>query len=144
MPHVRPSSRIPRGLRSARRSSRPKLPCCPSVQCPQRPRSWHALAPVPKGSRVPDYLAPAAYVEETSFRAKRIEGVATSVTAFVGPTLRGPNDDICGDAPDALYSFKDFERAYGDCRDLCIDGKVTRNYVALAAKAFFDNGGRLL
>ena len=29
-------------------------------------------------------------MEETSFRAKSIEGVGTSTTAFVGPTRKGP------------------------------------------------------
>ena len=39
---------------------------------------------------MPEYLAPGVYVEETSFRAKSIEGVGTSTTAFVGPTRTGP------------------------------------------------------
>ena len=39
---------------------------------------------------MPEYLAPGVYVEETSFRAKSIEGVGTSTTAFVGPTRKGP------------------------------------------------------
>ena len=39
---------------------------------------------------MPEYLAPAVYVEETSFRAKSIEGVSTSTTAFAGPTRKGP------------------------------------------------------
>jgi phage tail sheath protein FI len=33
---------------------------------------------------VPEYLAPGVYVEETSFRAKAIEGVSTSTTGFLG------------------------------------------------------------
>ena len=33
---------------------------------------------------MPEYLAPGVYVEETSFRAKSIEGVATSTAGFVG------------------------------------------------------------
>ena len=39
---------------------------------------------------MPEYLAPGVYVEETSFRAKSIEGVSTTTTAFVGPTRYGP------------------------------------------------------
>jgi len=39
---------------------------------------------------MPEYLAPGVYVEETSFRAKSIEGVGTSTTAFIGPTRKGP------------------------------------------------------
>jgi hypothetical protein len=38
---------------------------------------------------MPEYLSPGVYVEETSFRAKSIEGVSTSTTAFVGPTRKG-------------------------------------------------------
>ena len=37
-----------------------------------------------------EYLAPGVYVEETSFRAKSIEGVGTSTTGFVGLALKGP------------------------------------------------------
>ena len=51
---------------------------------------------------MPEYLAPGVYVEETSFRAKSIEGVGTSTTAFVGPCRKGPVvpgtrvDDVSG------------------------------------------------
>ena len=31
---------------------------------------------------MPEYLAPGVYVEETSFRAKSIEGVGTSTTIY--------------------------------------------------------------
>ena len=37
---------------------------------------------------MPEYLAPGVYVEETSYRAKSIEGVSTSTAGFVGPTRR--------------------------------------------------------
>ena len=36
---------------------------------------------------MPEYLAPAVYVEETSFRSKSIGGVGTSTAAFVGLAL---------------------------------------------------------
>ena len=39
---------------------------------------------------MPEYLAPGVYIEETSFRAKTIEGVSTSTAGFVGLTERGP------------------------------------------------------
>ena len=39
---------------------------------------------------MPEYLAPAVFVEETSFRAKSIEGVGTTTAALVGMSARGP------------------------------------------------------
>ena len=86
---------------------------------------------------MPEYLAPGVYVEETSFRSKSIEGVGTSTTAFVGPTLKGP-DKI---TPDLITSFADFERIYGGLGDLA-PGRP--NYLAHAVKVFFDNGGSRL
>lgn len=85
---------------------------------------------------MPEYLAPGVYVEETSFRAKSIEGVSTSTTAFVGPTRKGPY----GVTPELLTSFGDFERIYGGLEDL--DGSL--NYMAHAVRAYFDNGGSRL
>ena len=41
---------------------------------------------------MPEYLAPGVYVEETSFRAKSIEGVSTTTTGFIGPARFGPTD----------------------------------------------------
>ena len=58
---------------------------------------------------MPEYLAPGVFVEEVSFRAKSIEGVSTSTTAFAGPTRRGPLTGV----PEVLTSFADFERLYG-------------------------------
>lgn len=88
---------------------------------------------------MPEYLAPAVYVEETSFRSKSIEGVGTSTAAFVGLTSRGPTG--AGVLPPLLTSFADFERYYGGLDDLRIGGNATPNYLAHAARAFFNNGG---
>jgi phage tail sheath protein FI len=85
---------------------------------------------------MPEYLAPGVYVEETSFRSKSIEGVGTSTTAFVGPTLKGP----VGVTPELITNFGDFERVYGGLGD--IDGQT--NYIAHAVNNFFDNGGSRL
>ena len=91
---------------------------------------------------MPEYLAPAVFVEETSFRAKSIEGVGTSTAAFVGMTTRGPVSVLARDpTPPLLTSFADFERYYGGTDDLTVAGAPARNYVALAAQAFFNNGG---
>ena len=90
---------------------------------------------------MPEYLAPGVYVEEVSFRSKSIEGVGTSTCAFAGPVRKGPS----GVSPELLTSFADFERTYGGVEDLAFDGDTNavhnRNYVAHAARAFFDNGG---
>jgi phage tail sheath protein FI len=91
---------------------------------------------------MPEYLAPAVYVEETSFRAKSIEGVGTSTASFVGLTSRGPvSSGTNGVTPPLLTSFSDFERYYGGVDDLSIGGNAVRNYLAHAAFAFFANGG---
>ncbi|MDD3529593.1 MAG: hypothetical protein PHS77_06920, partial [Gallionellaceae bacterium] len=89
---------------------------------------------------MPEYLAPGVYVEETSFRAKSIEGVGTSTTAFVGPTRRGP----IGGMPEMVTSLPDFERLYGSLENLAFGSSSTLNYVAHAARAYFDNGGTRL
>ena len=94
---------------------------------------------------MPEYLAPAVYVEETSFRSKSIAGVGTSTAAFVGLTARGPStaDDgtVKGITPPLLTSVADFEAIYGGPDDLSIGGSPIRNYLAHAVRAFFDNGG---
>ena len=87
-----------------------------------------------------EYLAPGVYVEETSFRAKSIEGVGTSTTAFVGLTLKGPT----AITPDLLTSFADFERIYGGLGDLQLGSTRLTNYLAYAVQAYFANGGSRL
>jgi phage tail sheath protein FI len=88
---------------------------------------------------MPEYLAPGVYVEETSFRAKSIEGVATSTCGFVGMTRFGP---VSG-APMLVTSFEDYQRLFGDAADLVIGGS-RRNQMAHSARLFFENGGRRL
>ena len=85
---------------------------------------------------MPEYLAPGVYVEETSFRAKSIEGVSTSTTGFVGPSRRGP----VGEPPELITSFPDFQRIYGGLADL----EYGLNYLAHAVRAYFDEGGSRL
>lgn len=94
---------------------------------------------------MPEYLAPAVYVEETSFRAKSIAGVGTSTAAFVGPCARGPiSAGATPVTPPLLTSVSDFERYYGGPDPLRIGGNPTPNYLALAVQAFFANGGARL
>lgn len=96
---------------------------------------------------MPEYLAPGVYVEETSFRAKSIEGVSTTTTGFIGPTRFGPVHL----EPDILTSLGDFERLYGDGQKLKVKLATTdtdplepHNYLWHAAGAFFNEGGRRL
>ena len=94
---------------------------------------------------MPEYLAPGVYVEEVSFRAKSIEGVSTSTTAFAGPTRKGP---VSG-TPEVLTSYAEFERLYGGLKNLSYasgndaNPNIT-NYLAHGVRAFFDNGGKRL
>ncbi len=89
---------------------------------------------------MPEYLAPGVFVEEVSFRAKSIEGVGTSVAGIVGPTRYGPLTGV----PEVVTSFGEFSRVYGDVLDLNLGGNGVLNHTALAAKAFFDGGGKQL
>ncbi len=57
-----------------------------------------------------------------------INGVATSVTAFIGSALRGPTD-----TPGSVNSFADFERLYG--------GLWAQSTLGYAVQQFFLNGG---
>ena len=89
---------------------------------------------------MPEYLAPGVFVEEVSFRAKSIEGVGTSVAAIAGPTRTGP---LRG-KPEVVTSFGEFRRRYGGVGDLTLSGSRVLNHTAIAAKAFFDGGGKQL
>ena len=91
---------------------------------------------------MPEYLAPAVYVEETSFRSRSIAGVGTSTAAFVGMTSRGPVSAGTNPVtPPLLTSFADFELYYGGLDNLTIGGASRLNLLAHAASAFFANGG---
>ncbi len=89
---------------------------------------------------MPEYLGPRVHIEEISYRSKSIVGMNTSVTGFVGPTQRSPADDT----PKPLTSFSDFERAYGGLDPLVGETGPICNYVAHAARVFFENGGTRL
>src|SRR6185503_12028034 len=93
--------------------------------------------------RPPEFSAPGVYVEEISFRAHSIEGVPTSTAAFIGPThTTPPATDSAAREP--LRSFLEFEQQYGGLDDLQTAQGSGCNYVAHAARVFFDNGGQRL
>src|SRR5262247_3665302 len=71
---------------------------------------------------------PGVYVQEIPSGVRTITGVATSITAFLGRTIRGPENQ-----PVTINSFGDFERIFGG---LWVDGPMT-----YAVRDFFLNGG---
>jgi hypothetical protein len=90
---------------------------------------------------MPEYLAPGVYIEETSFRAKSIEGVSTTTTGLVGPSRYGPVDL----EPDIITGLVEFERIYGDRQKLEFSGGAKlHNYLWHAVRAFFEEGGKRL
>src|SRR2546425_299808 len=90
---------------------------------------------------MPEYLAPGVYVEETSFRAKSIEGVSTTTTGFIGPTRYGPLDI----ESEIVTSLVEFERTFGDKEKLEFSGpEEIDNYMWHAVRAFFEEGGKRL
>ena len=71
---------------------------------------------------------PGVYIEEISSGVRTITGVATSITAFIGRTLRGPVNE-----PTTVNNFGEFERLFG--------GLAPDHTVAYAILDFFGNGG---
>ncbi len=71
---------------------------------------------------------PGVYIEELPSTNHTIVGVATSITAFVGYTKRGPVDE-----PTEVNSFGEFERIFGS-----LDPECPLTY---AVQQFFLNGG---
>ena len=71
---------------------------------------------------------PGVYIEEVSSGVRTITGVATSITAFIGRTLRGPVND-----PVRVQSFAEFERRFG--------GLWRDSTLSYALQQFFQNGG---
>lgn len=104
---------------------------------------------------MPEYLTPGVYLEETSFRSRSIEGVATSTFGMTGLTQYGPvpyqvttptgTVVAMTPAPVLVTSQTEFQRAFGGLGPVGVGNEdQTRNYLAYAARAFFGNGGRRL
>jgi phage tail sheath protein FI len=87
---------------------------------------------------MPTYLTPGVYVEEVPSASKPIEGVGTSVAAFVGLAPGGPLN-----TPVQISNWTQFARTFGDpTRD---DGSpyMKGAYLAYAVAGYFDNGGSI-
>lgn len=88
---------------------------------------------------MPEYLAPAVYLEEVDTGAKPIEGVSTSTAGMVGVTERGPVG-----VPILITSFASFHRWFGDLLEEGDYTSATGQHCHLphAVEGFFTNGGK--
>ena len=71
---------------------------------------------------------PGVYIEEIPSGVKTLTGVATSITAFVGRALKGPDNN-----PIMINSYSDYERTFG--------GLWEESSMSYAVSDFFMNGG---
>lgn len=78
-----------------------------------------------------EFLHPGVFVQEVSGGVQPIEGVSTSTTGFIGKAAQGQLN-----VAQMVTSFTAFQSQYG--------GFLTDGYLAHAALAFFNNGGRRL
>ena len=72
---------------------------------------------------------PGVYIREVPSEVRTITGVATSITAFIGRTRKGPTD-----RPVIVQSFGEFARAFG--------GLWVNSRLSYAVSHYFLNGGR--
>ena len=76
------------------------------------------------------YLHPGTYVEEIPGGSKPIEGVATSIAAFVGKATKGPIAKAV-----RVETFDDYTGIYGDITS-------ESDTMGLAVRSFYLNGGK--
>jgi phage tail sheath protein FI len=81
---------------------------------------------------MPQYFTPGVYVEEIERGPRPIEGVPTSIAAFLGESERGTT------TPHLVTSYIEYKRWFGD-----VFGNRT-SYLPYAANGFFENGGKQL
>ncbi|WP_030542456.1 phage tail sheath subtilisin-like domain-containing protein [Streptomyces albus] len=77
---------------------------------------------------MPSYLSPGVYVEEVASGSRPIEGVGTSVAAFVGLAPEGPLNE-----PTLVTNWTQYVAAFGDFTD--------GYFLAHSVYGFFNNGG---
>src|ERR1700736_2185052 len=85
---------------------------------------------------MPEYLAPAVYVEEVDTGSKPIEGVSTSTAGMIGVTERGPVN-----VPILVTSAGEYQRWFGQYLDPVLFDQ-RRCYLPHAIDGFFTNGGK--
>src|SRR4051812_10222866 len=84
------------------------------------------------------YLTPGVYVEEVPSSNKPIEGVGTSVAAFVGLAPGGPIN-----RPMRISNWTQFVNIYGDRQNPENGPFMDGAYLAHSVYGFFQNGGGL-
>ncbi|MFJ1746523.1 phage tail sheath family protein [Streptomyces sp. NPDC088116] len=77
---------------------------------------------------MPSYLSPGVYVEEVASGSRPIEGVGTSVAAFVGLAPAGPLN-----TPTLVTNWSQYVASFGEFTD--------GYYLAHSVYGFFNNGG---
>lgn len=77
---------------------------------------------------MPSYLSPGVYVEEVASGSRPIEGVGTSVAAFVGLAPTGPLNE-----PTLVTNWTQYTASFGEFTD--------GYYLAHSVYGFFNNGG---
>ncbi|MFJ9854692.1 phage tail sheath subtilisin-like domain-containing protein [Streptomyces sp. NPDC101150] len=77
---------------------------------------------------MPTYLSPGVYVEEVASGSRPIEGVGTSVAAFVGLAPTGPLNE-----PTLVTNWSQYVASFGEFTD--------GYYLAHSVYGFFNNGG---
>ena len=77
---------------------------------------------------MPQYLSPGVYVEEVEAGSRPIEGVGTSVAAFVGLAHRGPFNQ-----PTQITNWSQFVQTFGDFME--------GSYLAHSVYGYLLNGG---
>src|SRR3982751_69393 len=85
---------------------------------------------------MPTYLSPGVYMEEVSSGSKPIEGVGTSIAAFVGLAPGGPVN-----VPVRVSQCGKFAKVYGDPNKLDNGPFMEGAFLAHAVRGFCDNGG---
>ncbi|MDA0166654.1 phage tail sheath subtilisin-like domain-containing protein [Solirubrobacter ginsenosidimutans] len=87
---------------------------------------------------MPTYLTPGVYVEEVPSANKPIEGVSTSIAAFVGLAPGGPVN-----TPMRISNWTQFSKIYGDPNEPDNGPFMEGAYLAHSVYGFFQNGGNL-
>src|SRR4051812_6322367 len=87
---------------------------------------------------MPTYLTPGVYVEEIPAAQKPLEGVSTSVAAFIGLAPGGPVN-----TPMRIANWSQFARIFGDPANPDAGPFMQGAYLAHSVYGFFQNGGNL-
>jgi phage tail sheath protein FI len=98
------------------------------------------MSPPDSPDNAPKYIAPGVYIEEIAPGLHTIAPVSTSTAAMAGLAVNGPS----GTASKLITAYLEFKELYGDTPFISLGGLQIRNYLALAVRAFFDNGGARL